>query len=186
MYRTRYNWNNFSHSFLNLLRTNFICKYDILNIFDQNFIMCFLSCFWLQVYRERRESLVRILQFLRVAVHVKQCGGFRQIWCISGSHFLYWFGLGSEFYFESGSATVKSKPFFCFLLFPFSGMSIVYLFFFFRFKFFIEFSISYTIQDYRSQCYYELINIIIRNKNDDIWFSSTSTKLLFLINLNII
>ena len=118
MYRTRYNWNNFSHSFLNLLRTNFICKYDILNIFDQNFIMCFLSCFWLQVYRERRESLVRILQFLRVAVHVKQCGGFRQIWCISGSHFLYWFGLGSEFYFESVSAKLKSKPFFVFYSVP--------------------------------------------------------------------
>ena len=38
----------------------------------------------------------------------------------------------------------------------------------FRLKFFIEFSISYTIYDYRSQCYYEAMHIIIRNKNDDI------------------
>ena len=55
-----------------------------------------------------------------------------------------------------------------------------------RFKFFIEFSINYTIQDYRSQCYYEAIKIIIRNIYDDIWFSSTSTELLFLTYLNII
>ena len=56
----------------------------------------------------------------------------------------------------------------------------------FRFKFFIEFSIGYTIHDYGSQCYYKAMNIIIRNKNDDICFSSTFTELFSLINSNII